>query len=164
MSDILFWNGHSIPFVDIQFQKSYWMSDIHLFRLLNGPFEHECPACAIWMSKCTQNIWHSYLAQNECQWAELFYDARVLFGRHSTMVLIPEYTLFSSCWLWPNFCPVAALEPSMVPNSLACDHCLWYAVQLRLGEGALYGQSFFPGSRGPFRVRFSTPFTGGHYP
>jgi hypothetical protein len=31
-------------------------------------------------------------------------------------------------------------------------------------EGALYGQGFFPTSRGPFRVRFSTPFTGGHYP
>jgi hypothetical protein len=26
----------------------------------------------------------------------------------------------------------------------------------------LYGQGFFSGSRGPFRVRFSTQFTGGH--
>ncbi len=28
----------------------------------------------------------------------------------------------------------------------------------------MYGQGYFPASRGPFRVRFSTPFTGGHYP
>jgi hypothetical protein len=63
------------------------------------------------------------------------------------MVLIPEYTLFLSCWLRLNFCSVVALEPSMLPNSL--DHCLRYAVQLRLGEEALYGQGFFPGSRGP---------------
>ena len=59
------------------------------------------------------------------------------------MVVIPVYTFFSSYWLRLNFCPVVALEPSMFPNSL--DHCLRYAVQLRLGEGALYGQGFFPG-------------------
>ena len=62
------------------------------------------------------------------------------------MVLIPEYTLFSSYWLRLKFCSVVALEPSMLPNIL--DHCLRYAVQLWFGEGALYGQGFFPASRG----------------
>ena len=38
------------------------------------------------------------------------------------MVLIPVYSLFSSCWLRLHFCPVVALEPSMFPTSL--DHCL----------------------------------------
>jgi hypothetical protein len=80
--------------------------------------------------------------------AQLFSNTRVRFGRHSTMVLIPlcnvlyfrlqlaqtpthergvdghasRYTLFSSYWLQLNFCPVVALDPSMLPTSLG--HCL----------------------------------------
>jgi hypothetical protein len=37
-------------------------------------------------------------------------------------ILIPVYTLFSSCWLRLNFCSVVALEPSMFPTAL--DHCV----------------------------------------
>ena len=36
--------------------------------------------------------------------------------------MFPVYTLFSSCWLRLNFCPVVALDPSMFPTTL--DHCL----------------------------------------
>jgi hypothetical protein len=32
------------------------------------------------------------------------------------------YTLFLSCWLLLNFCPVVALDPSMLPTNLG--HCL----------------------------------------
>ena len=44
------------------------------FWLLDVRFENGCPAGSIWMSKCTQNVWHPFLVQNGCQWAELFYE------------------------------------------------------------------------------------------
>ena len=42
--------------------------------------------------------------------------------RNGLTGMFPVYTLFSSCWLRLNFCPVVALDPSMLPTSL--DHCL----------------------------------------
>ena len=57
--------------------------------------------------------------------------------------MFPVYTLFSSCWLRLNFCPVVALEPSMLPTT--SGHCLDTLSNYCSGREPCTDKVFFPG-------------------